>query len=184
MTAASLHKRELAAILGGFPGFIEQHADQHKLEQLYRTWIPLLSTYVTHDAVEAAIDEWHAMLQDYSLWLHYIEEQLALTVKPVIQNILEQWKQPFVFAGSRTAENTFTGWSNGNKLRIQSEYTHVIGLALPMEANSALLVHFFETEEEFEELLDEGFSQAAGLTKQDYLNTHYLTCLSFLSDNS
>lgn len=185
MTVTSLHERELTAILSGFTGFIEQHADADELEQLYHAWIPLLSTYVTHDSVESAIDEWYAFIQNDSLWLHYIEEQLSLTAKPFVRDTLEKWKQPFVFAGHQTPDGLYTCWSDQSKWHIEKESTvHVMGIALPMTDQSVLLAHSFETDVEFEELLEEGFAESKEMMRQTYLNRNYLTCISFLSDNT
>lgn len=181
----SLHKRELAAILDGFTSFIEQHADAGEREQLYHTWIPLLSTYVTHDSVESAIDEWYAIIQNDSFWLHYIEEQLALTAKPFVRDTLEKWKQPFIFAGHRTPEGTYSCWSDGATWQVENDHAaYLTGVALPLDDHSVLLVHSFQTDDEFEELLEDGFAESGKTERQAYLNECYLKCLSFLSDNS
>ncbi|WP_050180355.1 hypothetical protein [Domibacillus robiginosus] len=182
----SLHERELRAVLDGFVDYIEEQADPDRLERLHHTWIPLLSTYVTHDAVESVLDEWHAMIENPFLWIHYIEEQLALTAKPIIQNTLEKWKKPFVFAGHQLSDELYACWSDGRKRRTASACSaaHIIGLALPMEENAVLLLHYFNTDEAFEGLLEAAFSKTTNMTRQRYLNDHYLTCLSLQSDNS
>lgn len=185
MNVTSLHERELMTILSGFADYIEQRADQQKLDQLHHTWIPLLSTYVTHNAVESSLDEWHAMIESDFLWLHYIEEQLALTAKPVVRNTLKKWQKPFVFAGHRLTGDIYTCWSSGTEWQVQNACAaHLIGMALPMGEKRLLLVHCFETDEWFEELLEESFSETKETTRQHYLNHHYLTCLSLQSDNS
>ncbi|WNS80989.1 hypothetical protein RRU94_09215 [Domibacillus sp. DTU_2020_1001157_1_SI_ALB_TIR_016] len=185
MTVTSLYERELLAVLNGFSDYVEKHADPEQLERLYHTWIPLLSTYVTHDAVESTLDEWYAMIENDFLWLHYIEEKQVLTEKPIIQHILEIWKKPFAFAGSRLPNGRYEHWADGIKWNIRTECAeYIIGIALPLGESEALLVHWFETDEAFQELLEDGFSETKDLTRQQYLNGHYLTCLSFQSDNT
>ncbi len=181
-----IHQRELEAVQAGLPGWIALKADEFELDRLYHTWIPLLSTYVTHDSIEAAIDEWYAMIKQPGIWLDYIEEAKAATTRPFVVHTLESWKNPFIFAGRKTESRTFSNWGNQKKWQLpEMKSQYFIGLALPLaESQEALLVHFFEADEEFFDLLEDAFEESCFSSRQQYLNNFYLTCLSFLSDNS
>lgn len=184
-TITSIHHRELESIRSGFWDYMALHADEFELDRIYHTWIPLLSTYVTHDSIEVLIDDWYAMITHSSLWVDYIEKAQEKATRPFILHILEQWKKPFIFAGRRADSGMYLNWSSGQEWQLSKvKNRFVIGLALPLlEKKEALLVHSFEAGPDLFDLLEEGFHMSSFSSKQDYLNEDYLSCLSFLSDN-
>lgn len=185
-TITSIHQRELHSVLSNFSGFAALQANEYERERLYHTWIPLLSTYVTHDSIEAAIDEWHSMIKQPTIWINYIEETKANATRPLVIQTLERWKNPFIFAASQTEPGIYVNWSDQKKWQVAgTESGHFIGLALPLlESQNAMLVHFFEADAEFFEDLESGFNESGSLSRQHYLQVSYLTCLSFLGNNT
>ncbi|OAH54350.1 MULTISPECIES: hypothetical protein [Bacillaceae] len=179
-----IHIRELDSIRNQFSNYFEEHADETELDRLYHTWIPLLSTYVTHDSIEAAIDDWYALIEHPYIWFHYIEEIQSISTRPIVSDTLEAWKLPFVFAGIRKENHTYRNWSNGSEWSL-SDITgdHFIGIALPLpEKNHAVIHHYFEADEDFFNLLEDHFENSSHTSRQLYLNRMYLTCLAHLSD--
>jgi hypothetical protein len=179
-----IHIRELDSIRHQFSNYFEKNTDEIKLDRLYHTWIPLLSTYVTHDSIEAAIDDWYALIEHQDIWLHYIEETQAKLTRPIVTNTLESWKKPFVFTGSLTENGTYQNWIDDSEwVLADSEGAHIIGIMLPFpEKNSALNQHYFEATADFFDALNDGFENSYYSSKQQYLNRAYLTCLAHLSD--
>ncbi|OMP66480.1 hypothetical protein [Domibacillus epiphyticus] len=180
----SIHTRELDSIRHQFSDYFEEHSDETELDRLYHKWIPLLSTYVTHDSIETAIDDWYALIEHSNIWSLYMEETQVKSTRPTVINTLEAWKQPIIFAGKKQVDGTYKNWSDDRRWTLLNAATdHFIGIALPFpDKTQAVLQHYFEATDDFFNILADDYENSPHPTRELFLKHSYLTCLAHLSN--
>ena len=90
---------ELDRVLQTFYDEYPERKDLSDLLTLINEWKSKLGIYLHEEMIEAiAIDEFFFHTKP-EIWLKYIEKQQKKAVRPAVENVLDQWKNPTVIVG-------------------------------------------------------------------------------------